>query len=136
MKTMVVVLLCALPIAVQEKRPPLPKRGDTVVVKGCLDGAKIESNSVKVRDGDGEFKGLATYRLTGDKKVIEELKKTHDGHADVLTAVLKSELPRDEHRSIGNTRITMGLPRMETNAPPPVPVLEVKSFEHTDVTCR
>lgn len=136
MKTLGLLLLGTLAMTAQEKSRDLPKRGDTVLVKGCLTGGRIESNEVKARDGDAEFIGMATYRLTGDKKLLETIKKDHEGHEDVLTAVLKSELPRDPHKRIGNTRIGIGLPQKDMNAPPPLPVLEVKSIDHTVVTCK
>lgn len=118
----------------------LPKRGDTVLVTGCISKGQIESNDMKVKDGTGIYERLTTYRLTGDKKVVESLKKDHQGHIEILTAVLKSELPIDESRRIGNTSIGVGLPGRNTPAAipptPALPVLEVKSAEHTATTCQ
>jgi hypothetical protein len=133
---MVLMLAALVATAVQEKRE-LPKRGDSVIVSGCVSRGRIESNDVKVADRDATFERMVTYRLSGDKKVLESLKKEHEGHFEVLTAVLKSELPIDEHKQIGNSRIGIGLPgRNDPAAPPSYPVLEVKSAEHTQKSCR
>ena len=116
--------------------PDLPKRGDTVIVTGCVSKGRIESNDMKVKDREASFDRFVTYRLTGDKKVLESLKKEHEGHVEELTAVLKSELPIDEHKRIGNTNIGIGLPGRNDPGMPSYPVLEVKSAEHTARTCQ
>ena len=120
----------------KEKSNRPPKRGDTVVVTGCVSRGRIESNDMKVADGEGTYDRLVTYRLTGDKKVLESLKKEHEGHIEILTAVLKSELPIDDHRKIGNTNIGIGLPGRNQPAMPSYPALEVKSAAHTGKTCE
>ncbi len=116
--------------------PELPKRGDTVIVIGCVSKGRIESNDMKVKDREASFDRFVTYRLTGDKKVLESLKKEHEGHVEELTAVLKSELPIDEHKRIGNTNVGIGLPGRNDPGMPSYPVLEVKSAEHTAKTCQ
>lgn len=137
---MIVVLLVATAFFVasqdKEKSHRPPKRGDTVVVTGCVSRGRIESNDMKVADGEGTYDRLVTYRLTGDKKVLESLKKEHEGHVEILTAVLRSELPIDEHRRIGNTSVGIGLPGRNQPPTPSYPNLEVKSAEHTGKTCE
>lgn len=135
--TILLMFLGAVTTPAQEKRD-LPKRGDTVVVTGCVARGRIESNDMKVPDSDRKFERLTTYRLTGDKKVLASLKEDHENHVETLTAVLRSELPLEGHgRTVGNTRIGMGLPgRNDPAAPPSYPVLEVKSAEHTEKSCR
>jgi hypothetical protein len=141
--SLVLVVVSALSVMTQEKSDELlPKRGDTVVVRGCISGGKIESTETSVRDGSGRYSGLVTYRLTGDKKVLNALKKEHGGHVEVLTGILKSELPAGDAprgKRIGNTGISIGIgrpPRANPAAPTAVPVLDVKEFEHSGVTCR
>lgn len=119
----------------QEKRP-LPKRGETVTVTGCVSRGRIESNEMKVVDREAAFDRFVTYRLTGDKKVLDPLKKDHEGHVEVLTAVLKSELPIEDRKRIGNSRIGIGLPGRNEPPTPSYPVLEVKSATHTERSCR
>ena len=136
--TVLLLVLAALAATTQEKRDPLPKRGETVLVTGCVSRGRIESHEMKVRDREASYDRFVTFRLTGDKKVLDDLKKEHDGHVEILTAVLKSELPVEgQQRTIGNTRIGIGLPgRNEPQGPPSLPVLEVKSAEHTAKSCR
>ena len=135
--TFLLVLLTLAAVPAQEKRD-LPKRGDTVVVTGCVARGRIESNDMQVKDRDAKFEREGVYRLTGDKKVLASLKEDHENHIEILTAVLRSELPSEgQARTVGNTRIGMGLPgRNDPAAPPSYPVLEVKSAEHTEKTCR
>ena len=135
--TLLLPLLTLVMIPAQEKEN-LPKRNDTVIVTGCVSRGRIESNDMKVKDGEAKFEQMAVYRLSGDKKVLTSLKDEHEGHVEVLTAVLRSALPVEgQARTVGNTRIGIGLPgRNDPAAPPSYPVLEVKSAEHTEKTCR
>lgn len=137
------VMLAA--VAVQDKPagPSVgPKRGDTIVVRGCISGGTIESSETEVRDTTGKYSSVVTYRLTGDKKTVKQIKKEHDGHVDVLTGVLKSDLPNETSvrgKRIGNTRITVGVgaqPNTDPHSPRFMPAFEVKELEHTEVTCR
>ena len=135
--TLLLALLAMVTMPVQEKEN-LPKRNDTVIVTGCVSRGRIESNDMKVKDGEAKFEQMAVYRLTGDKKVLTSLKDEHEGHLEIITAVLRSALPVEgQARTVGNTRIGIGLSgRNDPAAPPAYPVLEVKSAEHTEKTCR
>jgi hypothetical protein len=138
------LLMLFMPVIQQEppKEPKPPKRGDVVVAKGCLRGGVLESADVSTPNVENQV-SLITFRLTGDKKALQEIKKDHDGHADVITGELRTDLPTSTEtrgKKIGNTRITIGV---GTNrgmngdpVPPPMPVLKVTSLEHTGVTCR
>jgi hypothetical protein len=126
----------------QERKDPeakLPKRGDIVLARGCIRGGVLESGSLST-PGGGDYIDLLTYRLTGEKETLEEIKKEHDGHDDVITGELRTDLPKATRgRTIGNTRITIGVGPGRGNMPeppPPMPVLKVTDFEHTGVTCR
>ena len=137
--TLLLALLTIVTIPVQEKeKENLPKRNDTVIVTGCVSRGRIESDDMKVKDGEAKFEQMAVYRLSGDKKLLTSLKDEHEGHVEVITAVLRSALPVEgQARTVGNTRIGIGLAgRNDPAAPPSYPVLEVKSAEHTAKTCR
>lgn len=133
-------------VGVQDKphEPPstTPKRGDTIIVRGCVAGGTFVSSQSEVRDSSGQYSASVTYRLTGDKKAIKQIKQEHDGHADILTGVLKSDLPNHtapRGKVIGNTRITVGggePPRSDPRSVPYMPVLQVKEIEHTGTSCR
>ena len=130
----------------QDKQPepssPAPKRGDTIVVRGCVDGGTFVSSQTETRDSTGLYSGTLTYRLSGEKKTIKQIKQEHDGHADVLTGVLKSDLPNQHAprgKVVGNTRITIGIgepPRSDARSVQYMPVLQVKQLEHTGASCR
>ena len=120
-----------------ETRPP--KKGDTVAIRGCLSGGVIEAGEITAPAGKLESLLSYDYRLTGDKKLVKALKDEHTNHVDVVTGVLKTDLPQERRgleTRVGNTRIGFGTP--SPGGPPPraLPVLEVKSFEHSDVRCR
>jgi hypothetical protein len=143
---MMIALLLLTFVAIQQDPPKEnkpPKRGDVVVAKGCVKGGVLETAELT---GPGEsatgFLDLVTFRLTGDKKTLQEIKKEHDGHSDLITGELKTDLPTSAEtrgKKIGNTRITIGVGDRRgimQPAPPPMPVLKVTSFEHTGVSCR
>lgn len=135
-----ILLLVALGLAsMQVKTNTPPKRGDAVVVRGCLSGGVVEAG--ELTSADGEYKHLAThdYRLTGKKAMLKTLKDEHAHHVDILTGVLKTDLPTERRGPtgrIGNTGIGIGVGAAPGSSPRALPVLEVTAFEHVDVRCR
>jgi hypothetical protein len=130
-------------VSVQEKPAGVvPKKGDAVVVRGCITSGTIQSNELELRDSTGLYSAFMTFRIAGDKKLVNSIKKEHEGHADVLIGTLKSDLPdANAPRStrVGNTRITIGAgPQAGSNrdAPPSMPVLSVSEIEHSGMNCR
>ena len=131
-------------IGTMQDRPVevIPKKGDPVAVRGCIKAGAIESSDTELRDSSGKYSGFVTYRISGDKKIVNPIKKEHDGHADVLIGTLKSDLPETnspKSKRFGNTRVTIGVgqqSRTNPDAPPAMPVLDVKEIEHTGVSCR
>ena len=130
------------PAADQKERQEAkePKRGDNVTVVGCLTGSVLESSQTAGPGSDSRFEPT-TFRLTGDKKTMEQIRKEHSGHLDRIIGVLKTDLPRNVTRGkrIGNTNVTVGIGAsrgMQPEPPPPMPVIEVKGFEHTERRCR
>jgi hypothetical protein len=111
-----------------DARAAEPRKGDSLVVIGCISGRAIE-----------EAGTLRTYRLTGDKAVLKELAKEHAGHIDEVSGTLKSTLVSSNSRSkqVGKTRITIGA--VESRSAPdrgePLPVLAVKAFRHLPGVC-
>ena len=74
----------------------------------------IESSDAETNDSTGTYTGFVTYRLTGDKKALKQMKQDHDGHVDIVTGILKSDLPQQntpQGKRVGNTRITVGAGR-------------------------
>jgi hypothetical protein len=139
------LLLTLVPLIAQDpekEEAKAPKRGDIVVARGCLRGSALEGADLGRRESPDRFVDLVTYRLTGDKKTMEAIRKEHDGHADVITGELKTDPPTTagtRGKKIGNSRIIIGIGGsrgMGPERPPPMPVLRVTSFEHTGVNCR
>jgi hypothetical protein len=138
------LLLFALPLTgpVQEKSTgeiKAPQNGDLIVVKGCVANATIDSNEVTGADKETRYFEFITFRLTGDKKVLEEIRKQHVGHSDVLHGELRSNLPKPGQagKTVGNSRVTVGVGRgMLPEPAPPLPVVRVSSIDHTGINCK
>lgn len=140
-----VLLPLALPVAAQTDKPKPPKKGDTLIVKGCLRGNAVEGAQAQVADVEGERHDapevpVLTYRLQGKKELLKELKDKHDRRIVEVTGVLRSELSGSGiGTSVGRTRITIGVDpragRTPQGSDQAVPVLEVTSFAGTDVSC-
>jgi hypothetical protein len=132
------VLLLAAP-GLSAADDPRPRKGDTVVARGCLGGGVLETLDLKTTDGKAREVAALTFRLTGDKKLLKTLKEEHTDHSDSITGVLKTDLP-DEKKAIGtrigNTSIGIGIANPNASTQRALPVLEVKAFEHTDIKCR
>jgi hypothetical protein len=132
------VLLVAAP-GLSAADDPKPRKGDTVVVRGCLGGGVIETLDVATKDGKSRAVAAISFRLTGDKKLLKTLKDEHTNHSDTITGVLKTDLP-DERKAvgarIGNTNIGIGMVNPHASTERALPVLEVKELEHTDIKCR
>lgn len=141
------VLLTASTIATvasQDRSPDaVPKKGDTITVKGCLRGGAVESTDVDWGETPVALADGLTFRVTGEKKLVNDLKKKHDGHLVSVTGVLKSDLsPRgqDATAKIGNMRIGIGAPSanpasVEAGNRRVIPLLEVKSFDGMPTSC-
>ncbi len=146
-KLVVIVLVAAmssLAVAQEEKTPAKPaEKGDTITVKGCLDGGALVATESGALDSTGLLAAGLTFRLTGDKAVLKELREKHDHKVVSVRGVLKSDLPRQEgqSRSVGRMRITIGGANPNPNSPHAesrrsLPVLEAKSFEAVaDISC-
>jgi len=138
------LLLVAVPLSAQQTAPEKPpKKGDTVLVRGCLRGNAVEQAELLIEDAKGDSSRhdqipLLTYRLQGDKKVLKDLKDNHDRMVVQVKGILRSELSGSGiGTTVGRTRITMGSdPRNPTRgAEDQLPVLDAKSFEATTVSC-
>ena len=132
--------------AVQEKpkKDPtsLPKKGDPVVVKGCLRGGALESADVAAEDSDLTVASGLTFRVTGNKALLKDMKQKTEGRLVEVKGVLKSELlPREGYgTNLGRMRVTIGTPSANpgsaaAEANRSIPVVEVKSFEGTETGC-
>ena len=139
-----VAIACAAPLAAQTAPQRVPKKGDTVIVRGCLRGNSVEQADLMVEESEGEIRRneqipVLTYRLEGDKSVLKPLKDKHDRMVVQVKGVLRSELSRSAMGTdVGRTRITIGAdPRNPSpGVDQPLPVLDARSFEPTTVSCK
>ena len=138
MPALLVAIIGAVSIATGLAQEPAadkpPKKGDQVVVRGCLRGAVLEAGQTTVVDGGAAYPAPVTFRLSGDKKLLKDMRKNDNGRVVEVTGVLKSDLHSSDlpGKRIGNTRIVVGIANPQAGqpqAPPPLPVLEVKSYE-------
>jgi len=132
----------ASPAPQEKSGSTIPRKGDTITVKGCLRGGAVEATGVDAGETAVPLADNLTFRLTG-KGALKELKKKHDGRVVAVTGVLKSELsPRgpDATAKVGNMRIGIGAPStnpasVDAGNRRVLPVLEVQSFEGIETSC-
>ena len=143
--TIALVAICSLSISAHQadtEKPRTPKKGDTILIKGCLRGSAVEAANLMTVDAEGETREqdeipVLTYRLQGDKKLLKDLKEKHDRRIVTVKGILRSELMHKAMgTTIGRTRIMIGSdPRDPHRTDAPMPVLEATSFEGVAVTC-
>lgn len=141
----IAVLLSAAGVVAQEKAPsdlPPSKKGDAIAIYGCLRGSALEATDVGAGEDVSPVTQGITFRLTGDKALLKEMKEKHDKKVVEVRGVLKSDLMPSSwrERTVGNTRISIGTPSTgsasaneETKRS--VPQVEVKSYEGRDISC-
>jgi hypothetical protein len=118
------------------------KKGDAIAISGCLRGSSLEATDMGSGDDINPVVESTTFRLTGDKALLKEMKEKHEKKVVEIRGVLKSDLQPGSwgEKTVGNTRISIGTPSTgsasaaeETKRP--VPVVEVKSYEGRSVPC-
>jgi hypothetical protein len=143
-----VALAVLLPVGLpaQEKPAPLPaaptRKGDRIAIYGCLRGSSLEATDLGGGSDDVSpvTQGL-TFRLTGDKKLLKEMKEKHEKRLVEVQGVLKSDLqPSAPEAKVGRVRIGIGTPPTGSmaaadEAKRSVPVVEVTSYTGRDMTC-
>jgi hypothetical protein len=141
----VVIAVSSLSISAYQadkEKPRTPKKGDTIQIKGCLRGTAVEAANLMTVDAEGETREhdevpVLTYRLQGDKKLLNDLKEKHDRRVVTVKGILRSDLTHKAMgTTIGRTRITIGSdPHSAHGTDAPMPVLEALSFEGLAVSC-
>jgi hypothetical protein len=128
----------------QEAKPAATpvRKGDSLTVKGCLAGGALEATESTALEDDGVLASGLTFRLTGNKGLLKDLRESHDGRVVTVTGVLKSDLPKEAGQSakVGRMRITIGGANPSPHSPLSesrrvLPVLEVKSFDGSATSC-
>lgn len=143
-----VAIALFLPVAgviAQDKapsNPPPSKKGDAIAIYGCLRGSALEATDVGGGEDVAPVGQATTFRLTGDKALLKEMKDKYDKKVVEVRGVLKSDLlPASwAERTVGKTRISIGTPATGSVAPEhetkrSVPQVEVTSYQGRDVSC-
>jgi hypothetical protein len=141
----IALLLPVAGVIAQDKAPsdtPPSKKGDKIAIYGCLKGSALEATDVGGSEDVSPVTQGMTFRLTGDKALLKEMKEKHDKKVVEVRGVLKSDLLPASwgERTVGNTRISIGAPTTGSasandEAKRSVPVVEVKSYEGRDISC-
>ncbi len=136
------LLLPVAGVAAQEKPVAAPsKKGDRIAIYGCLRGSALEATDIGGSDDVSPMTQGVTFRLTGDKKVLKELKEKQEKKLVEVHGVLKSDLQqRYPETKLGRVRIGIGSPSTGSasaadEAKRSVPVVEVRSFKGSDTSC-
>jgi hypothetical protein len=138
-------LLWTVPLTAQIEKPKVPKKGDVLVIRGCLRGSAVESAETMTVDAEGSQRvedqiPTLTYRLQGKKDLLKELKDKHDRMVVEVTGILRSNLSGSGiGKDVGRTRISIGVDprtgRSPHGADQAIPVLEATKFEGSTVSC-
>jgi hypothetical protein len=141
----IALLLPVAGVVAQDKAPsdlPPSKKGDAIVIYGCLRGSALEATDVGAGEDVSPVTQGLTFRLTGDKALLKEMKEKYDKRVVEVRGVLKSDLMPGSWReaTVGNTRSSIGTPSTGSIAPDQevkrsVPQVEVKSYEGRDISC-
>jgi hypothetical protein len=142
-QSVVLILIGLAPLAAQQDRTRIPKKGEAVLIKGCLRGSSVQNATLMTVDTEGkqeEIDGVPsyTYRLQGDKKLLKDLKEKHDRKVVEVKGILRSSLTGSGiGTTVGRTRITIGGdPNGARGVDQPLPVLEAIAFEGRPVSCK
>ena len=140
------VLMAGVLCMAQDQEPrtkeKLPERGDSVLVKGCLNGVILQATETSVVDTTRILFEPLSYQLKGDKALLKKMREQHDGHVVEVIGTLKSSLQGTQARSkqLGKSRVYIGVnpssdPSRPTDRGQEQPVLEVKSYEGSTTVC-
>lgn len=126
-----------------EERPVLaPGNEDIVVVRGCVSGSVLRDLRTRKTDASSGAETAAVYRLSGDKKLIQQMQKEHQNKVLDVTGRLPSNPNLSSvarSKRIGKARVFVGAGRQamsEPTKPPSNPTLRVLSFEVVRPGCE
>ena len=125
----------------EQERPKVPKDSVELFVTGCLKGRVLAISEVRQTDTtSGPDIRARSFRLSGKKPVMEDVKR-EDGHmVDVVGLIRKNDL-REPGVKVGNTRIMVGGGSRTSGAPAVpdpadnVPVMDVTSVRARGTSC-
>ena len=131
----------ALPAQKPEKPDTRNSNPDTIVVRGCVSGSLLKDLRERKTEALSGAEMPMVYRLTGDKKLLQQMQKTHGSDVLDVTGILRSS-PNSSgivrSKEYGKARVFVGAGSQTTSDPakPSMPLLRVTSFEVVGPGCR
>jgi hypothetical protein len=120
----------------EQRSDPKEPASDMVAVRGC-----VVAGAFTTASRAGVTTERATYRLTGPRELMKQLRKEHEGHFEEVTGRMKGDAAGQAVRKkkVGKVAVIVGAGRgvsdngtEETFDPPSI---EVASFRHLDDRC-
>jgi hypothetical protein len=120
----------------QQRSDPQGPASDVVAVRGC-----VVAGAFTTASRAGVTTERATYRLTGPRGLLKQLRHDHEGHFEEITGRMSGESAGQTVRKkkVGKVAVIVGAGRgvsesstEETFDPPSI---EVASFRHLDDRC-
>jgi hypothetical protein len=125
----------------EQERPKVPKDSVELFVTGCLKGRVLAVSEVRQTDTtSGPDIRARSFRLSGKKPVMEDVKREDGKMVDVVGLIRKNDL-REPGVKVGNTRVTVSggsRPGGPTTIPDPadnVVVMDVSSVRSRGTSC-
>lgn len=141
----VLALSAGVSAVAQEKRDPPPagtKKGERIAAFGCLRGGSLEATDGGSGEEVSPMTQGVTFRLTGDKALLKEMKEKYDKRLVGVQGILKSDLQQSPSpaATIGRVRIGVGAPPAGSasamdESRRAIPVLEVTRYEGRETSC-
>ena len=121
-------------------RPPSAKH-EAIVVRGCVSGPLLRELRVQKSHMPSEAPETAVvYRLTGEKKLLQLIRKEHEDQLlDVAGEITSNGTGTVRSKEMGKLRVYVGDGRPEVTEqgkPESYPTLRVTSFEVIRPTCE
>jgi hypothetical protein len=119
----------------EEGGVPPSKKGDTLVIRGCVSGSLLKDLRGQKTDPVSGGETSAVYRLSGGKKLLQIIQKEHQNQVLDVTGVLASKpnaSSTTRSKQMGKARVYVGAGSQESampTQPASYPTLRVTSFE-------
>jgi hypothetical protein len=129
--------IMASPQESKQEHPKVPKDSIMLIVTGCLKGRVLAVSDVRQEDTQaGPIVKSKSFRVSGKKDVMKEVKE-HDGHlVDVTGIVKKSALIEPGIKVGGNVTIGGGPPVAGSGRATPIPTEYIPVLDAESVRMR
>ena len=120
------------------------KDPDLVTIKGCVQGSHFKPSLDTARDLPAKLAKATEWTLEGNRELLKQLRREHDGHYEELTGVVIIPPSPDgtavdvRSKDIGpKTRVTIGTAQSgaEIQRSPQTVTFRVESSRHLDKHC-